>query len=94
MADSNGDVLEHRYVMAQHLGRLLTKGEIVHHINHDRTDNRLENLQLLESHSVHVKLHAAERPKRFCACGRKHYAFGLCQSCYDKRRRQYSTLTV
>lgn len=42
-------VLEHRYVMEQHLGRLLVDDENVHHINGVRNDNRLENLELWSS---------------------------------------------
>ncbi len=41
-------VYEHRYIMEQHLNRILSTTEHVHHINGDSSDNRIENLQLMD----------------------------------------------
>lgn len=52
-----GFVYEHRLVMEAYLGRYLTRLEKVHHIDGDRTNNLIENLELThdEEHTRHHK---------------------------------------
>ncbi|HRG38019.1 MAG TPA: HNH endonuclease signature motif containing protein [Bacteroidia bacterium] len=49
-------VAEHRLVMEKHLGRFLTKDEVVHHKDEDTLNNNIENLQLMSA-SEHIKIH-------------------------------------
>lgn len=51
-------IREHIFVMETHLGRGLKKGEVVHHIDGDKTNNSIENLYLTHV-AEHNKLHAA-----------------------------------
>lgn len=48
--------IEHIIIAESVLGRSLRDGEVVHHINEDKTDNRKENL-LICSRGYHAMLH-------------------------------------
>lgn len=51
-----GHILEHIKIMQESIGRKLFKNEVVHHINEIKTDNRLENLKLMDR-AEHTSLH-------------------------------------
>lgn len=52
----------YRGVMAAHVGRLLEADELVHHLNENPSDDRIENLELTTRHehpTIHARLRAA-----------------------------------
>jgi len=50
------EVKEHRWMMEQKIGRRLSPNEIVHHLNFDKLDNRIENLVIV-SRGEHNIIH-------------------------------------
>lgn len=54
--NKKGNAKVHRVVMEQYLGRKLNNDEVVHHINEDKKDNRIENLQVM-TREEHSKMH-------------------------------------
>ena len=64
-ANQYGYVLHHRVIMENHLSRLLNENEIVHHKNHNKKDNRIENLEVMDA-KQHAQLHRKEFLRKAC----------------------------
>ena len=62
MARKDGYIMEHRLLVAQAMGRLLQRSEVVHHKDHDPANNALDNLQLFATNSNHKRHEATGLP--------------------------------
>lgn len=82
-----GYIYEHRYVMEKVIGRPLTRGESVHHKDGNKSNNTIENLELL-SRCEHSRLHSKERAKKL---GHHLKEEKLCRRCGSPTSK-YGTL--
>ncbi len=84
--NNQGYVREHRLVMEQHLGRYLEPIEIVHHIDGNRKNNNISNLELTNQ-EMHAKNHVIQRRPEILsrACG----ICGSSNTTYRKKDKYY-----
>ena len=54
----SGYYKEHRLLKEISLGRLLNKNELLHHVDGDKTNNKLKNLYICTSHKHHQNIHS------------------------------------
>ncbi len=79
LADVRGYAYEHRLVAEEKLGRKLKPGEVIHHLNKTKSDNRPENIEVEKSRRHHAFDHRKNGSKRkapedlnvlvICKCG-------------------------
>lgn len=62
-ATKNHYVLLHRVIMENYIGRILTDNEIVHHKDHNKKNNDIDNLELMNK-NTHSQLHSKKRGRK------------------------------
>ena len=70
-------VWEHRLVMEKLLGRFLTAGEVVHHMDGNPSNNAPENLRLFDSNAEHLKFDLAGKIPEWSPEGRARTQAGV-----------------
>lgn len=64
-------VFEHRHIMEMHIGRKLSRTEHVHHKNGIKTDNRIDNLQLMDGKEHNKEHMTSEVAKQMSILGHR-----------------------
>lgn len=81
-ATKNNYVLLHRIILENYLDRLLEDDEIPHHIDEDKKNNNIENLELCLI-NVHAKYHMENRGRVFCLIN-----CAWCGEIFEREKRQ------
>jgi len=92
LSRSNGYALEHRLIASQNWGIGAVIGKVVHHKNGNKSDNRIENLEIM-SHEEHTSLHCRKPGSKLRGIGEKNFTVTCKCGCgneflkYDKYRQ-------
>jgi len=90
LSDSKGFAYEHRLVAIKILGRSMVDGEIIHHIDGDRTNNSEDNIKIVNGNFEHYVFHRnPENNLRLpnekntlvkcgCGCGKQFLKYDTC----------------
>lgn len=70
-------ILVHRLLMEKKLGRYLTRQEVVHHIDGNRLNNQLSNLQLFSCNKEHLASTLKGKCPRWTEDGKRRIAEGV-----------------
>lgn len=87
----NRRVLEHRLVMEQMIGRYLEPGEVVHHKNGDKQDNRPENLELFANNGDHLAATLVGQCPKWTEDGKRRIQEGVRKAVQQRASRRRST---
>lgn len=102
-AMKKGYVWRSRLVMEEKIGRYLLPTEVVHHIDHNKTNDSPDNLELFDSNEDHIRLrHGTDggwsRNYQKCTeCGRtdrRHASRGRCINCVCRERERLKRARV
>ena len=81
-AKRRNGMYEHILVMEQELGRFLFSGEVIHHIDGNKSNNNLENLMLFSSDGDHREFHNFMTKIRVCK-NIDYVRCGICKKYFD-----------
>ncbi|MEA3384967.1 MAG: HNH endonuclease [Thermodesulfobacteriota bacterium] len=76
----------HRWIMEQHLGRKLLPTETIHHVDENKLNNKIDNLQLFKNSGEHI--HLKHKPQghvcKVPGCNRPTCECGYCVGHYKR----------